>query len=153
MQQVDLEAILAAEDAARAQEKLKKPKKPTKGPKAKPPSSSSNGNGSSSNGSSKASSSSSSSSSAAASPSGTPLTGSMEMTFEEPEPVPAGVVDADEGFDQEEERRQSGSSGISSGLRLENVSGLVSPLCPPPPSSTTTVFFFHQHQAHSSRSQ
>jgi hypothetical protein len=46
----------------------------------------------------------------------------MEMTFEEPEPVPAGVVDAG-SFDEEDERRQSGSSGISSGLRLENVSG------------------------------
>lgn len=45
----------------------------------------------------------------------------MEMTFEEPEPVPAGVVDAG-SFDEEDERRVSGSSGISSGLRLENVS-------------------------------
>jgi hypothetical protein len=48
----------------------------------------------------------------------------MEMTYEEPEPVPAGVVDAG-SFDEEDEKRMvSGSSGISSGLRLENVSWL-----------------------------
>lgn len=105
--QVDLEALLADDSSSKT--KLKKPKKPTaKAGKSK--------------GSSKASTpSSSNGNSPAGSTASTPVA-SMEMTFEEPEPVPAGVVDAG-SFDEEDDRRQSGSSGISSGLRLENVIG------------------------------
>lgn len=96
--------------------KLKKAKKPVKA-KSKPA-----GSGGSK---SSASSSSSEASSPAASAASTPAAGatpvaSMEATFEEPEPVPAGVV-VGESFDEEEVKRQTGSSGISSGLRLENV--------------------------------
>eukprot|EP00878_Enallax_costatus_P031305 GHUV01034225.1.p1 GENE.GHUV01034225.1~~GHUV01034225.1.p1 ORF type:complete len:665 (+),score=134.63 GHUV01034225.1:184-2178(+) len=42
-----------------------------------------------------------------------------EATFEEPDPVPAGVTIGDDTTD---EKSRAGSSGISSGLRLENVS-------------------------------
>lgn len=42
-----------------------------------------------------------------------------EATYEEPDPVPAGVVIGDDTTD---DKSRAGSSGISSGLRLENVS-------------------------------
>jgi len=87
--------------------KLKKAKKPIKS-KAK-------------GGSKSSTPSSSEPSSPAASHASTPVASTMEATYEEPDPVPAGVV-VGESFDEEDVKRQTGSSGISSGLRLENVS-------------------------------
>eukprot|EP00879_Flechtneria_rotunda_P028452 GHRR01030565.1.p1 GENE.GHRR01030565.1~~GHRR01030565.1.p1 ORF type:complete len:192 (+),score=60.56 GHRR01030565.1:534-1109(+) len=43
----------------------------------------------------------------------------VDKTYEEPDPVPAGVVVGDDVTD---ERSKAGSSGISSGLRIQNVS-------------------------------